>query len=171
MKPSFAARRARSSLFVLGAAAFGALIAPIGSMQGAPTPFGGLPPFKTIPQPERETVLFASGKSELGSEAIETIRVAAIVYEAKGVSVTIRGYSDTCETDKGPCISKEERMDLSKERAERTKAQLIAQGLNAQRITSAAGFGDTDLVVSTGDGVSHVRNRRVVMIPGSGGIR
>jgi len=116
-------------------------------------------------------VLFASGKAELGDEAKDTIHDAAIIYEAKGVSVTIRGYADTCETDKGPCISKQERRDLSKARAERTKAQLIAAGLSAQRITRVEGFGDTDLVVSTGDGVPHVRNRRVVMVPSSGGIR
>jgi outer membrane protein OmpA-like peptidoglycan-associated protein len=122
-------------------------------------------------QPQPQTVYFASGKPDLGSEALNTIRDVASVLRARNVSVMIRGYSDTCETDEQSCISKQRRMELSKARAERTKEQLIAAGLSAQKITRVEGFGDTDLAVSTGDGISHVLNRRAVMIVSAGGIQ
>jgi outer membrane protein OmpA-like peptidoglycan-associated protein len=54
----------------------------------------------------------------------------------------------------------EDNDELSLQRAERVKADLVSQGISAHRIR-AAGRGEREPIVSTEDGVDEPRNRRV----------
>lgn len=113
----------------------------------APAP----PPAKTY------LVFFDWDKYNLTPRATQIIAQAA--QDSKTQSVTtiqVSGYTDTSGTP-------QYNMGLSVRRAKAVASQLVADGVPASAIT-AQGFGETHLLVPTGDGVREPQNRRVEIV-------
>ena len=98
-------------------------------------------------------VLFGLGSAALDAEARRVIRAAADDYQSTGAArVEVRGHADTL----GDADDNEA---LSRRRADAVADELIGLGVPPAAITRA-GLGETELLVSTDDGVREPRNRR-----------
>ncbi len=86
-----------------------------------------------------------------GMNALATIAVIARHYDHTQISVG--GFTDTTG-------SPEQNTAASQKRARAVADRLIADGVDADRITSQ-GFGETHLRIKTGDSVKEPRNRRI----------
>jgi len=102
-------------------------------------------------------VFFDWDKSDLTSQALDTIGRAAEAYRSKGgARVTATGHTDTS----GP---PQYNMALSLRRANAVKDQLVHDGVRPEDI-SVVGLGETSLLVPTPDGVREAQNRRVEIV-------
>jgi OmpA-OmpF porin, OOP family len=102
-------------------------------------------------------VYFALNRAELNDAAKRT--VAAILKDLEGkeeIEIVVNGHTDTSGDDKY-------NMALSHRRAGVVKKALIALGVDAKRIKTF-GFGETDPVVKTEDGVVEEKNRRAEIV-------
>ncbi len=103
-------------------------------------------------------VYFALNRAELsdaGRRVLESI-VTDLKSKGQGVEVVISGHTDTSGDDKY-------NMALSHRRAGVVKAALQALGVDTGQI-STFGFGETDPIVKTGDGVVEEKNRRAEIV-------
>ena len=99
---------------------------------------------------------FDLGSVALSEQSKTTIAQAAQVYKTRAnAKVTVTGYADTVGA---PAMN----MQLSQRRADAVKAGLVAAGVPAAAITTAAS-GETSLLVDTGQQTKEPRNRRVVI--------
>jgi outer membrane protein OmpA-like peptidoglycan-associated protein len=124
----------------------------------APPPTAPEPPPPAAPPappapPKQFLVFFGFDKSNLTEEARRVISEAAAAAKQFG-SATIRvvGHADTVG-------SKGYNQGLSERRANAVRQGLVAEGIPADKIT-AAGRGETELLVQTGDNVKEPQNRR-----------
>jgi outer membrane protein OmpA-like peptidoglycan-associated protein len=102
-------------------------------------------------------VFFDWDKSDLTSQALDTIGAAAEAYRSKGgARVTATGHTDTS----GP---PQYNMALSLRRANAVKDQLVHDGVRPEDI-SVVGLGETSPMVPTPDGVREAQNRRVEIV-------
>jgi outer membrane protein OmpA-like peptidoglycan-associated protein len=102
-------------------------------------------------------VFFDWDKSELSAQALAVIQQAADAYHAKGgAKITANGHTDTS----GPPAYNQA---LSLRRANTVKAALIRDGVPENDI-SVVGYGETQLLVQTPDGVREAQNRRVEIV-------
>ena len=100
---------------------------------------------------------FELGSTALSDQSKTTIAQAAQVYKTRAnAKVTVTGYADTVGA---PAMN----MQLSQRRADAVKAGLVAAGVPAAVITTAAS-GETSLLVDTGPQAKEPRNRRVVIV-------
>lgn len=102
------------------------------------------------------TVYFSLGGAELSADARRAID--AIGAEMKGQSskrVKVIGYTDTSG-------SSDMNEELSMRRAEAVADELVAQGVSRE-VIDVSGRGESDLAVSTADGVVEPKNRRATI--------
>jgi len=141
------------SLFAVIAAAL-----LLGACDEPPPPAAAPPP---PPAPPTFMVFFDWDRSNLSSQAMNTIQQAATAYKTRGAArITSTGHTDTSG-------SPEYNMALSLRRANTVKDALVKEGVPATAITTT-GVGEAGLLVKTADGVREPQNRRVeivVMIP------
>ncbi|MDP1839289.1 MAG: OmpA family protein [Reyranella sp.] len=123
-----------------------------------PPPAAAPPP---PPAPPTFMVFFDWDRSNLSSQALNTIQQAATAYKTRGAArVTATGHTDTSG-------SEAYNMALSLRRANTVKDALVKEGVPATAITTV-GRGEAGLLVQTGDQVREPQNRRVeivVMVP------
>ena len=114
------------------------------------------PPKKVVPQvePPREfIVFFGFNKSNLTADAQKVVaEAAAAATQLNADQVVVVGHADTVGSPRY-------NMDLSERRAETVRAELVRQGVKADRIATS-GRGEGDLMVQTGDNVREPQNRR-----------
>lgn len=106
------------------------------------------------PRPESYLLYFVTGTDELTPES--KVHMQHVLDELRARPMTdmvLIGHTDTVG-------AQESNDELSLQRAERMRGALIGQGFPAERIR-AAGRGERELLVPTGDGVEESRNRRV----------
>ena len=103
---------------------------------------------------------FASGSTSLTSEWQKTVDDVAAALKGSDASVQIVGHTD----DVGDIDINQ---TLSEERASAIKSALVAQGIDASRITTA-GFGPTNPVASNGTADGRQRNRRIEFVVAAG---
>ena len=102
----------------------------------------------------RNDVLFARNSSDLSPPALRTVDVVAgMLRRYDRTLIEVNGYTDTTGTP-------EYNRRLSQRRAEAVANVLVDDGVNPARI-SPRGFGETHLLIPTGDNVDEPRNRRV----------
>ncbi len=137
------------SLFAVIAAAL-----LLGACDEPPPPAAAPPP---PPAPPTFMVFFDWDRSNLSSQALNTIQQAATAYKTRGgARVTATGHTDTS----GP---EAYNMALSLRRANTVKDALVKEGVPATAITTV-GRGEAGLLVQTGDGVREPQNRRVEIV-------
>jgi outer membrane protein OmpA-like peptidoglycan-associated protein len=106
------------------------------------------------PRPASYLLYFVTGTDELTDESKAHMqRVLEELRARQMTDMVLIGHTDTVGT-------LEANDELSLQRAERMRADLIQQGFAAERI-HAAGRGEREPLVPTGDGVEESRNRRV----------
>lgn len=106
--------------------------------------------------PKEFIVFFGFNKSHLTAEAVHVVGDAAAAAKKHGsASISIVGHTDTSG-------STDYNMALSMRRAQAVKDSLIAHGIEGSMI-STAGRGETELLVTTGDGVKEPQNRRATI--------
>ena len=139
------------SLFAVAAAAL-----LLGACDEPDMPAAAPPP---PPPPPSFMVFFDWDRSNLSSQAMNTIQQAASAYKTRGgARVTATGHTDTSG-------SPEYNMALSLRRANTVKDALVKEGVPAANITST-GVGESGLLVKTADGVREPQNRRVEIVVG-----
>ncbi len=144
------------SLFAVVAAAL-----LLGACDEPPKPVAAPPP---PPPPPSFMVFFDWDRSNLSSQAMNTIQQAASAYKTRGgARITATGHTDTTG-------SETYNMALSLRRANTVKDALVKEGVPATAITTV-GRGEAGLLVKTADGVREPQNRRVeiVVVVGSAG--
>ncbi|HEY0466742.1 MAG TPA: OmpA family protein [Polyangiaceae bacterium] len=100
-------------------------------------------------------VKFGFGKYEIEGDAhAEISRVSAFMKWYPAVKVTVEGYTD----DTGPADFNQA---LSKKRADAVIAALVADGVNPNRLSSAA-YGETHPVATNDTAAGRRENRRVM---------
>lgn len=105
-------------------------------------------------QPSRFVVFFDLGSATLNEEALSVVREAATEFRNTGSArISVRGHTDTSG-------SADFNQALSERRQQAVTNELIRLGVPADAIVGQA-FGETDLAVSTPDGVPEAQNRRV----------
>jgi len=115
------------------------------------------PPPPPPPAPPTYMVFFDWDRSNLSSQAMNTIKQAAVAYKTRGgVRVMATGHTDTSG-------SEAYNMALSLRRANAVKDALVKEGVPATAI-AATGVGEAGLLVKTGDGVREPQNRRVEIV-------
>ncbi|WP_417450280.1 OmpA family protein [Kordiimonas sp.] len=136
--------------------------APVATPKPAPVV---TPVVKEEPKPEPKPavlpgpfiVFFDFDKADITADAARIIREAAKAFkEQKVVRLATTGHTDTVGTEAY-------NMRLAQRRAEAVKAALIAEGVNADNIMTDA-KGESNLLVSTGDGVREPQNRRAEIV-------
>ena len=101
-------------------------------------------------------VFFGNDKADINAEASKTIRQAADSFKTGNyTSVAVIGHTDTT----GP---RSYNMDLSKRRADATRAELVRDGVPIDKIVST-GFGEVGNYIQTQNKVAEGQNRRVVI--------
>jgi hypothetical protein len=129
--------------FVLGACA-----------EPAPPP---PPPPPPPAQPTSFMVFFDWDRSNLTTQAMNTIQQAAQAYKSRGSArITATGHTDTSGPDSY-------NMALSLRRANAVKNALVTEGVPAAAI-AVVGRGEQAPLVQTGDGVREPQNRRVEIV-------
>jgi hypothetical protein len=115
------------------------------------------PPPPPPPQPQSFMVFFDWDRSNLSSQAVQTIQQAAAAFKSRGAArITATGHTDTS----GP---EAYNMALSLRRANAVKQQLVRDGVPDQAI-QVIGRGEAGLLVQTADGVREPQNRRVEIV-------
>lgn len=119
-------------------------------MEPAPQPaMAQAPP----PAPRQFLVFFGFNKSNLTAEADGVVSNAAATAKQYGsASLVVVGHADTVGSDNY-------NQKLSERRSSAVRAALVAQGIDASKI-SASGRGETSLLVQTADNVKEPQNRR-----------
>lgn len=119
-----------------------------------PPPAAEPPPPPAAPaQPRQFLVFFGFDKSNLTDEAQRVVADAAAAAKQYGsASIRVVGHADSAG-------STGYNQQLSERRASAVRAGLVAQGIEAGKIT-ASGRGETELLVKTDDGVKEPQNRR-----------
>ncbi|MCC8431015.1 OmpA family protein [Reyranella aquatilis] len=139
-------------LLVVAAATF-----LLGACASEPPP----PPPPPPPPVQAQTfmVFFDWDRSNLTSQAVDTVRQAAQAYKTRGAAnIVATGHTDTSG-------SPQYNMALSLRRANSVKEQLVREGVPATAIT-VNGRGEEGLLVQTGDNVREPQNRRVEIVVG-----
>ncbi len=112
---------------------------------------------KPMPLPGPFIVFFDFDKSDITPQAAQIISAAAKAYkENQNVRIMATGHTDSS----GPAAYNQR---LSERRAEAVRAALLAEGVNARHIRTGA-EGESDQLVSTGDGVREPQNRRTEIV-------
>jgi outer membrane protein OmpA-like peptidoglycan-associated protein len=125
--------------------------APVAAAPPPPPPPVAAP--AAPPAPRQFLVFFGFNKSNLTAEAQKVISEAAQAAKETGsATVVVVGHADTVG-------SQQYNQKLSERRANNVREALVAQGIEAGKIT-ATGKGETELLVQTGDGVKEPQNRR-----------
>jgi len=124
----------------------------------APVPVAPAAQAAPAPAPARSyLVFFDRDKATLSDRARQIIKEAADnATRLQYTRIEVNGYTDTSGTPRY-------NMGLSIRRANAVKAELIKDGVPQNAIT-VQGFGDTHLLVPTGQGVREPQNRRVEII-------
>ena len=108
----------------------------------------------TPPPPQRFTVYFQTGGTQLTAESREVMaRVLEEIPRRSGAELLITGHTDT--QGAGPAND-----TLSLRRAGDVREMFVQRGVPASHI-EAAGRGERELAVPTSDNVNEPRNRRV----------
>ncbi|MFO1075434.1 MAG: OmpA family protein [Geminicoccaceae bacterium] len=109
--------------------------------------------------PGNYRIFFGFDEARLTPEAQAIVAEAARSYQGGGMArITVAGHTDTVGTAAF-------NQSLSEQRAGAVAAELVRLGVPAGSI-STVGYGQTDLLVPTGDQVREPRNRRVeIMLP------
>ncbi len=139
-------------LLVVAAATF-----LLGACASEPPP----PPPPPPPPVQAQTfmVFFDWDRSNLTSQAVDTVRQAAQAFKTRGsANIVATGHTDTSG-------SPQYNMALSLRRANSVKEQLVREGVPATAIT-VNGRGEEGLLVQTGDNVREPQNRRVEIAVG-----
>ena len=119
-----------------------------------PTP-PPVPP-ATPDEPEQFVIFFGFNKCNITQEADAVLGEAASAAKSSGsASIMIVGHTDTVGSDAY-------NQKLSECRASAAKTNLVEKGIAAASI-SAAGRGETELLVKTGDNVKEPQNRRATI--------
>jgi outer membrane protein OmpA-like peptidoglycan-associated protein len=106
------------------------------------------------PRPASYLLYFVTGTDELTDQSKGHMQLVLEELRARSVTdILLIGHTDTVGT-------LEANDELSLQRAERMRGDLIQQGFPAERI-HAAGRGEREPLVPTADGVEESRNRRV----------
>ena len=114
-------------------------------------------PAMVAPAGKSFLVFFDWDKSTLTDRARGIIREAAAASKAaRTTRIEVNGYADTSG-------SPQYNQGLSMRRAQTVAAELVRNGVGKQEIAIKA-FGETVLLVPTGDGVREPQNRRVEII-------
>lgn len=104
--------------------------------------------------PGHYRVFFGFDEARLTSEAQSVVAQAARSFQSTGgARISVAGHTDTAG-------SAAYNQALSERRAAAVAAELVRQGVPADSITTV-GYGESDLLVPTGDGVPEAQNRRV----------
>lgn len=112
---------------------------------------------KPVALPGPFMVFFDFDKSDITPEAARIIKAAAKAFkEHKAVRIMATGHADRSGTEAY-------NMRLSQRRADAVKAALIAEGVSASSIMTAA-KGETSPLVATDDGVREPQNRRTEIV-------
>jgi len=105
-------------------------------------------------RPAAFLLYFVMGSDELtGESKLELARMLEELRRRSAPDILVIGHTDRVG-------SEEDNDRLSLARAERVRANFVAQGIAPERIR-AAGRGEREPVVQTADGVDEPRNRRV----------
>jgi outer membrane protein OmpA-like peptidoglycan-associated protein len=127
---------------------------------GAPAPVPAAPPPAVVPAaaPSRSYLVFFDwDKSVLTDRARQIVSEAAMnSTKVQYTKLEVNGYTDTSGTPKY-------NQALSIRRAESVAAELVKDGVPKSAI-AIQGFGETHLLVPTGNGVREPQNRRVEII-------
>ena len=106
------------------------------------------------PRPISFMLYFESGTDQFTEQSkLELKRLLAEMGRRQAPDITVIGHTDLVGSDPSNDT-------LSLQRAERVKSILVGMGIPAQRILTA-GRGRREPLVSTADGVTEARNRRV----------
>ena len=102
-------------------------------------------------------VLFESGKASLSSEAVRNVeKLAGFLQQHPSRNLLIEGHTDSVGSD-------EFNQGLSEKRAGAVKDQLVASGVNPERITTI-GYGKRHPVAGNDTTAGRQQNRRVEVI-------
>jgi outer membrane protein OmpA-like peptidoglycan-associated protein len=105
-------------------------------------------------RPASFLLYFVTGTDELAEESkSELERMLAELRRRPAPDILVIGHTDRVG-------SEADNDRLSRQRAERVRASLVAQGIAAERI-HASGRGEREPLVQTADGVDEPKNRRV----------
>jgi outer membrane protein OmpA-like peptidoglycan-associated protein len=117
-----------------------------------PAPMAPPPP----PPVKQFIVFFGFNKYNLTADAQAVVSEAASAAKSQGAaSILVVGHTDTVGGNKY-------NQKLSEKRANAVKDELVRLGV-APGMISASGKGETELMVSTGDGVKEPQNRRATI--------
>jgi outer membrane protein OmpA-like peptidoglycan-associated protein len=101
-------------------------------------------------------VLFQTGESNLTAAARERLgRIATTLAAYPGLTVNLEGYTDSTG-------GRGYNLQLSRRRAAAVRNYLIAQGVTADKMTTA-GFGENDPAATNATAAGRQKNRRVEM--------
>ena len=102
-------------------------------------------------------ILFDVDKATIKPQSMGTINeIYKLLKENVGLKYEIDGHTDNTGNPK-------HNMELSKERADAVKAQLVNMGIDASRLTTK-GFGDTKPISDNSDPAGRANNRRVEFV-------
>jgi len=134
-----------------------ALVAPAASAQQAAQP--AATPMSGQTEPGQFLVYFDTDEASLTPDGTRVVAEAAQLYQETGAArIVVTGHTDTVG-------AADHNLQLSLRRAGVVADELMRQGVPSTDITTF-GRGEEDLLVSTADGVSEPRNRRVeIMVP------
>ena len=100
---------------------------------------------------------FDTDKATLQTDGKEAVaEIAKALTADKSLNITINGYSDNTGDEN-------HNLNLSKERAETVKAELIKSGIEAKRLTSE-GFGQNNPIADNNSEEGKAQNRRVELV-------
>lgn len=109
-------------------------------------------------------VLFASGKAQLNTTAMENLNKFAnkVLKQYTDCNVAVQGYSDSDQwKGKSAEESQAANLALSQSRADAVKNYFLTCGVNATQITQSQGFGQTNLITDASGKEDKTASRRV----------